>query len=96
MALAGTRLAWDCLSFTSEAVALMQIGVESSRAVENQRVFVVSGDEITRAVLQFMLHDEYETHEFADLARGLRQVGAMEAGCDPARDRPRRGVRCSP
>lgn len=46
----------------------MQIGVESSRAVENQRVFVVSGDEITRAVLQFMLHDEYETHEFADLA----------------------------
>lgn len=47
----------------------MQIGVESSRAVENKRVFVIDGDEITRAVLQFMLHDEYETHEFAELAR---------------------------
>jgi len=47
----------------------MQIGVESSRAVENKRVFVVDGDEITRTVLQFMLHDEYETHEFAELAR---------------------------
>ncbi len=47
----------------------MQIGVESSRAVENKRVFVVNGDEITRAALQFMLHDEYETHEFADLAQ---------------------------
>ncbi len=47
----------------------MQIGVESSRAVENKRVFVVNGDEITRAALQFMLHDENETHEFADLAQ---------------------------
>ena len=47
----------------------MQIGVESSRAVENKRVFVVDGDEITRAVLQFMLHDENETHEFADVAQ---------------------------
>jgi CheY-like chemotaxis protein len=46
----------------------MQIGVESSMAVENKRVFVVDGDEITRAVLQFMLHDENETHELADLA----------------------------
>jgi CheY-like chemotaxis protein len=41
----------------------MQIGVESSRAVENKRVFVVDSDEITRAALQFMLHDENETHE---------------------------------
>jgi len=46
----------------------MQIGVESSRAVENKRVFVVDSDEITRAVLQFMLHDENETHEIASLA----------------------------
>jgi len=41
----------------------MQIGVESSRAVENKRVFVIDSDEITRAALQFMLHDENETHE---------------------------------
>lgn len=37
-------------------------------AVENKRIFVVDGDEIRRAVLQFMLHDENETHEFADVA----------------------------
>ena len=46
---------------------VMQIGVETSRAVENKRVFVVSGDDITRTVLQFMLHDENETHELPDL-----------------------------
>jgi CheY-like chemotaxis protein len=45
----------------------MQIGVESSRAVENKRIFVVESDEINRAVLQFMLHDENETHELAGL-----------------------------
>lgn len=46
----------------------MQIGVDTSRAVENKRVFVVDSDEITRAALQFMLHDENETHELACLA----------------------------
>jgi DNA-binding NtrC family response regulator len=48
--------------------AHMQIGVESSRSVENKRVFVIDSDEITRAVLQFMLHDENETHELASVA----------------------------
>lgn len=47
----------------------MQIGVESTRAVENKRIFVIDSDEINRAVLQFMLHDENETHELADLAQ---------------------------
>jgi DNA-binding NtrC family response regulator len=41
----------------------MQIGVETSKAVDQRRVFVVDDDEITRAALQFMLHDEIETHE---------------------------------
>ena len=45
----------------------MQIGVDTSRAVENKRVFIVTGDEITRAALQFMLHDEFEAHELAGL-----------------------------
>ncbi len=45
----------------------MQIGVETSRAVENKRIFVVDDDEIIRAALQFMLHDENETHEVAGL-----------------------------
>ena len=43
----------------------MQIGVELSKAVENKRIFVVDDDEIIRAALQFMLHDEYETHEIS-------------------------------
>lgn len=41
----------------------MQIGVETSKAVDQRRIFVVDEDEITRAALQFMLHDEIETHE---------------------------------
>lgn len=41
----------------------MQIGVETSKAVDQRRIFVVDDDEITRAALQFMLHDEIETHE---------------------------------
>jgi CheY-like chemotaxis protein len=45
----------------------MQIGVESSRAVENKRIFVVDENEIFRAAVQFMLHDENETHEVASL-----------------------------
>ena len=47
----------------------MQIGVESARAVENKRIFVVESDEIIRSALQFMLHDENETHELAGLAQ---------------------------
>ena len=45
----------------------MQIGVETSKAVDQRRVFVVDDDEVTRAALQFMLHDEIETHELASL-----------------------------
>jgi CheY-like chemotaxis protein len=46
----------------------MQIGVETSRAVENKRIFVVDDDDITRAVAQFMLQDDNETHDLATLA----------------------------
>ncbi|CCB66849.1 MULTISPECIES: response regulator [unclassified Hyphomicrobium] len=45
----------------------MQIGVETSKAVDQRRVFVIDDDEITRAALQFMLHDEIETHELSNL-----------------------------
>lgn len=45
----------------------MQIGVESARAVDNKRLFVVDTDEITRAALQFMLHDGNETHDLPSL-----------------------------
>lgn len=56
----------------------MQIGVESSRAVENKRLFVVDDDEITRAALQFMLHDDNETHELPDVAAALRKSEHMK------------------
>jgi CheY-like chemotaxis protein len=56
----------------------MQIGVESSRAVENKRVFVVDSDEITRAVLQFMLHDENETHEIATIAAAYDKAASWK------------------
>ena len=46
----------------------MQIGVEMSRALENKRIFLLSDDEITRAALQFMLHDDYEAHDLQDLS----------------------------
>lgn len=46
----------------------MQIGVELSKAVENKRIFIVDDNEIFRAALQFMLHDEYEAHEIASVA----------------------------
>ncbi len=49
----------------------MQIGVETSRAVANKRIFVVHSDEITRAVLQFMLQDENETHDLPSLQHAL-------------------------
>jgi len=45
----------------------MQIGVETSKAVDNKRLFVVANDEITRMALQFMLHDENETHDLPTL-----------------------------
>ncbi|MEK6750185.1 MAG: response regulator [Pseudomonadota bacterium] len=51
----------------------MQIGVDTSRAVDNKRVFVIDDDEIMRAALQFMLHDENETHELRDVDEALRK-----------------------
>lgn len=49
----------------------MQIGVDSQRAVENKRVFVLELDEINSMGLQFMLADEYETHVLSSIAAAL-------------------------
>jgi len=56
----------------------MQIGVESSRSVENKRVFVIDSDEITRSVLQFMLHDENETHEIPGVAAAYEKAASWK------------------
>ena len=51
----------------------MQIGVETAKAVDQRRVFVVDEDEITRAALQFMLQDEIETHELGTLTEAYEK-----------------------
>ena len=45
----------------------MQIGVDNERRVENKRVFIIDNDGITGSILQFMLEDDNETHEFASV-----------------------------
>lgn len=49
----------------------MQIGVDSQRAVENKRVFVIDSDDVTGMALQFMLADECETHVLPDIDSAL-------------------------
>ncbi|MEI2384378.1 response regulator [Breoghania sp. JC706] len=51
----------------------MQIGVETSKAVDQRRVFVIDEDDITRTVLQFMLQDEIETHEMATVEEAFEK-----------------------
>lgn len=53
----------------------MQIGVDCNLAVGNRRIFVVTTDEIARMAVQFMLHDEYETHEFGSLEAAEAKAG---------------------
>lgn len=54
----------------------MQIGVDSQRAVENKRVFVIDNDEVSGMALQFMLADECETHLLPNV------VAALDKGRD--------------
>lgn len=49
----------------------MQIGVDSQRAVENKRVFVIDSDEVSSMALQFMLADDNETHVLSGVAAAL-------------------------
>jgi len=49
----------------------MQIGVDSQRAVENKRVFVIDSDEVSSMALQFMLADDNETHVLATVEAAL-------------------------
>jgi DNA-binding NtrC family response regulator len=52
----------------------MQIGVTSDAAVANFCVFVISACEIKRTALQFMLQDDYETHEWSELDQALGRM----------------------
>jgi len=59
------------MQLIGELEPIMQIGVDSLRAVENKRVFVIDSDEISSMALQFMLADECETHVLPDVASAL-------------------------
>lgn len=52
----------------------MQIGVATDRAVDLRRIFVIHEDEILSAALQFMLHDEIETHEIPSVEAALTKA----------------------
>jgi DNA-binding response OmpR family regulator len=51
--------------------AAMQIGVDSQRAVENKRVFIIDSDDISSTALQFMLADECEAHVLPNVVAAL-------------------------
>lgn len=55
----------------------MQIGVDCDKAVDNRRVYVVDADEVARAAVGFMLADECETHEFADLNAAIERASSF-------------------
>ncbi len=52
----------------------MQIGVDCQLAVGTRRIFVLDGDDIGRMAVQFMLHDEYETHELSSLENAVSKA----------------------
>lgn len=54
----------------------MQIGVDTQRAVENKRIFVIDDDDVSGIALQFMLADENETHVFGELDAALDKASA--------------------
>lgn len=58
----------------------MQIGVDTARAVETKRAFILDVDDIAATALQFMLADELEVHVFTSSAAALAHPAA--AGVD--------------
>lgn len=54
----------------------MQIGVDTARAVETKRAFILDLDEVSATALQFMLADELEVHVFASSASALGHPAA--------------------
>ncbi len=61
-------------SRSKTGVPKMQIGVEISKALENRRVFVIDDDDIIRAAIQFMLHDEFEAHEIPGVTAAVEKA----------------------
>ncbi|MEK8033385.1 hypothetical protein AACH06_21410 [Ideonella sp. DXS29W] len=52
----------------------MQIGVDSQRAVETKRAYIIDSDDVGATGLQFMLADELEVHQMAACADALSRA----------------------
>jgi CheY-like chemotaxis protein len=52
----------------------MQIGVDSQRAVESKRAFIIDSDDISAMALQFMLADELEAHVMAGSGEAIERA----------------------
>lgn len=52
----------------------MQIGVDTQRAVETKRAFIIDSDDISSMALQFMLADELEVNVFVSSAEALARA----------------------
>ncbi len=57
----------------------MQIGVDTQRAVETKRAFIIDSDDISSMALQFMLADELEVNVFASSAEAIARAQGTAA-----------------
>ena len=53
----------------------MQIGVDTQRAVETKRAFIIDSDDIASMALQFMLADELEVNVVTSSAEAIARAG---------------------
>ena len=53
----------------------MQIGVDTQRAVETKRAFIIDSDDISSMALQFMLADELEVNVVTSSAEAIARAG---------------------
>lgn len=54
----------------------MQIGVDTQRAVETKRAYIIDSDDIGATALQFMLADELEVHQLSDSGEAIARAAA--------------------
>jgi DNA-binding NtrC family response regulator len=57
----------------------MQIGVDTQRAVETKRAYIIDSDDVSSMALQFMLADELEVNVFATSAEAITRARASGA-----------------
>ena len=55
----------------------MQIGVDTQRAVETKRAFIIDSDDISAMALQFMLADELEVNVVPSSAQAVARAQGM-------------------